>query len=188
MEALHAAEAYRAMSLDAPTGEDGPAPAEALGGDDGGFERMEQRLLLPAASQALAPREREILRLRFFEGLTQREIAERVGISQMHVSRLIRRSVDQLRVALDVAAGRCPRCSRGTRVAVAGGDDRPRAGDGRRRLTGTPWAPWRSTPRRTAPRPTPSRRSRSSATASSWSSSTSCASRCRACRSSSASC
>ena len=46
VEALHAAEAYRAMSLDAPTGEDGPTPAEALGGDDGGFERTEQRLLL----------------------------------------------------------------------------------------------------------------------------------------------
>jgi RNA polymerase sigma factor (sigma-70 family) len=45
----------------------------------------------------LAPREREILRLRFFEGLTQREIADEVGISQMHVSRLIRRSVDALR-------------------------------------------------------------------------------------------
>ncbi len=45
----------------------------------------------------LAPREREIVLLRFFEGLTQREIADAVGISQMHVSRLIRRSVDALR-------------------------------------------------------------------------------------------
>jgi RNA polymerase sigma-B factor len=102
VEALHAAEAYRAMSLDAPTGGDGPAPAEALGGDDGGFERTEQRLLLRGGFAALAPREREILRLRFFEGLTQREIADAVGISQMHVSRLIRRSIDELRTAMDV--------------------------------------------------------------------------------------
>ena len=52
----------------------------------------------------LTPREREILRLRFFEGLTQREIAEAVGISQMHVSRLIRRTVDELRERIAVPA------------------------------------------------------------------------------------
>jgi RNA polymerase sigma-B factor len=105
VDALHAAEAYRALSLDAPTGEDGPTPAEGLGGDDGEFERTEQRLLLRGGFEALAPREREILRLRFFEGLTQREIADLVGISQMHVSRLIRRSLEQLRIAMDVPAG-----------------------------------------------------------------------------------
>ena len=49
----------------------------------------------------LAPREREILRLRFYEGLTQREIADAVGVSQMHVSRLIRRSIDALRDTID---------------------------------------------------------------------------------------
>jgi RNA polymerase sigma-B factor len=52
-------------------------------------------MLAPGLHQ-LAPREREIVRLRFFEGLTQREIAERIGISQMHVSRLIRRTMQQL--------------------------------------------------------------------------------------------
>ena len=100
IEALSAAVAYRAMSLDEPIA-GGMAPADALGGDDDGFERTEQRLLLRGGFAALAPREREILRLRFFEGLTQREIADQVGISQMHVSRLIRRSVEALRASID---------------------------------------------------------------------------------------
>jgi RNA polymerase sigma-B factor len=102
VDALLAGGAYRAMSLDERSGaDDGAAFLDGLGGDDDGFERTEQRLLLRLGFAALAPREREILRLRFFEGLTQREIAERIGVSQMHVSRLIRRSVDGLRAALD---------------------------------------------------------------------------------------
>ena len=76
---------------------DGIGALEAIGQTDQGFERTEQRLMLRRGFDELAPREREILRLRFFEGLTQREIADEVGISQMHVSRLIRRSVDALR-------------------------------------------------------------------------------------------
>jgi RNA polymerase sigma-B factor len=100
VEALNAGVAYRAISLDEPVA-GGLAPSEALGGDDDGFERTEQRLLLRPGFAALAPREREILRLRFFEGLTQREIADAVGISQMHVSRLIRRSVEALRASIE---------------------------------------------------------------------------------------
>jgi RNA polymerase sigma factor (sigma-70 family) len=65
--------------------------------DNLGFERTEQRLMLRRGFDELAPREREILHLRFFEGLTQREIADEVGISQMHVSRLIRRSLEKIR-------------------------------------------------------------------------------------------
>jgi RNA polymerase sigma-B factor len=103
VEALQAADSYRALSLDEPIGDDGPSFGEALGRDDHGFERAEQRLLLHLGFAALAPREREILRLRFFEGLTQREIGERVGLSQMHVSRLIRGSVDALRRTLQHA-------------------------------------------------------------------------------------
>jgi RNA polymerase sigma-B factor len=76
---------------------DGAGTLEAIGGDDGGFELAEQRLLLRRGFANLGAREREILRLRFYEGLTQREIASQVGISQMHVSRLIRRSVDSMR-------------------------------------------------------------------------------------------
>jgi RNA polymerase sigma-B factor len=105
LEALAAAEAYRTLSLDQPL-QDGSGPLEAIGGDDIGFERAEARAMLADGLGELAPREREIVRLRYYEGLTQREIAERVGISQMHVSRLIRRTVQQLRerIAVPVAA------------------------------------------------------------------------------------
>jgi RNA polymerase sigma-B factor len=105
LEALAATEAYRTLSLDQPFG-DGTGPLEAIGGDDLGFERAEARAMLADGLHELAPREREIVRLRFFEGLTQREIAEHIGISQMHVSRLIRRTVQQLRdrIAMPAAA------------------------------------------------------------------------------------
>ncbi|MDX6725567.1 MAG: polymerase sigma-B factor [Baekduia sp.] len=95
LEALAAAEAYRTLSLDQPF-QDGTGPLEALGDDDLGYERAEARAMLAPGLHQLGPREREIVRLRFFEGLTQREIAERIGISQMHVSRLIRRTMQQL--------------------------------------------------------------------------------------------
>jgi RNA polymerase sigma-B factor len=105
MEALAAAEAYRTLSLDQPF-QDGTGPLEAIGDDDLGFERAEARAMLAEGLHELAPREREIVRLRYFEGLTQREIAEHIGISQMHVSRLIRRTVQQLRdrIAMPAAA------------------------------------------------------------------------------------
>jgi RNA polymerase sigma-B factor len=99
LEALAAGGAYRVVSLDEPLG-DGAGALEALGGEDVNFERAEQRLLLRRGFEVLAPREREILCLRFYEGLTQREIADAVGISQMHVSRLIRRSIEALRRSL----------------------------------------------------------------------------------------
>jgi RNA polymerase sigma-B factor len=103
MEAMAAAEAYRTLSLDQPF-QDGTGPLEAIGGDDHGFERAEARAMLADGLGELAPREREIVRLRYFEGLTQREIAEHIGISQMHVSRLIRRTVQQLRDRITVPA------------------------------------------------------------------------------------
>jgi len=103
MEALAAAEAYRTLSLDQPF-QDGTGPLEAIGGDDSGFERAEARAMLAGGLHDLAPREREIVHLRYYEGLTQREIAERIGISQMHVSRLIRRSVQELRDHIEMPA------------------------------------------------------------------------------------
>ena len=99
LEALAAADAYRTLSLDEPLGE-GLEALDAIGGDDLGFERVEQRHLLRSGLTHLPAREREILHLRFYEGLTQREIADRVGVSQMHVSRLIRRSIESLRKRL----------------------------------------------------------------------------------------
>jgi RNA polymerase sigma-B factor len=100
VEALESSRAYSTVSLsersDDPDEESGD-PLEALGDEDEGFQLVEQRELLRQGFKTLAERERAILHMRFFLGLTQSEIADRVGISQMHVSRLIRQSVDQVR-------------------------------------------------------------------------------------------
>jgi RNA polymerase sigma-B factor len=74
---------------------------DVIGADDVHFEQSEQRITLATGIQRLPSRERAILHLRFFEGLTQSEIAERLGISQMHVSRLIRNSLDRIRQELE---------------------------------------------------------------------------------------
>jgi RNA polymerase sigma-B factor len=103
LEALRAADAYRMMSLDEPLAE-GAGALDAIGGDDEGFELAEHRVLLRRGLDGLGAREREIVRLRFYEGLTQREIARAVGVSQMHVSRLIRRSIDAMRDTIDPVA------------------------------------------------------------------------------------
>ena len=102
LEALEAAGAYRATSFDAPRGveaEPGETLAESVGGVEEGFERAEERATLDRLMLAITPREREVLRLRFEEDLTQAEIGERIGVSQMQVSRLIRQSIGRLRLA-----------------------------------------------------------------------------------------
>ena len=103
LEAMEAESAYSTISLSSgPSGEDGEMdPMEAIGREDEEFERTEQRASLEPALDTLPDREREILRMRFEEGLTQTEIAEAVGISQMHVSRLIRKSLVQMRGELN---------------------------------------------------------------------------------------
>jgi len=103
LEALESSAAYSAMSLsEGPDpDDDGGGPMETVGQEDDAFEQSEQRLTLATGIQRLPARERMILHLRFFEGLTQSEIAERVGISQMHVSRLIRGSLDRMRSELE---------------------------------------------------------------------------------------
>ena len=103
LEALRAADAYRMMSLDEPLAE-GAGALEAIGGDDEGYELAEHRVLLRPGLDRLGEREREIVRLRYYEGLTQREIASAVGVSQMHVSRLIRRSIDAMRDTIEPVA------------------------------------------------------------------------------------
>ncbi len=101
LEALEAGSAYAPMSLSGnPSSESDLDPMEALGGEDEAFERSEQRATLEPALHALPERDREILRKRFEEGLTQTQIAEQVGISQMHVSRLIRKSLARMRAEL----------------------------------------------------------------------------------------
>ena len=69
----------------------------AWGEEEPAYEVFEQRRLLAPAMERLDPRERLILHLRFFEGMTQTQVAARIGISQMHVSRLIRKSIENLR-------------------------------------------------------------------------------------------
>ena len=99
LEAREAAHAYRAVSLDRPRTEDedaGPNVADAMGGEDPGFTRAEDAATVDQLLRVLAPREREVLRLRFVEDLTQQEIGERIGVSQMHVSRLIRQAIARL--------------------------------------------------------------------------------------------
>jgi RNA polymerase sigma-B factor len=99
LEALEAGQAYRFASLDAPGPESGSPEtlAERLGGEDEELARAEQRATLGPLLQQLPTRERRVVQLRFFEGLTQSEIARRLNISQMQVSRLLTRSVAQLR-------------------------------------------------------------------------------------------
>jgi RNA polymerase sigma-B factor len=101
LDAMAAMEAYETCSLDAPRpSEDrtGGSYAETLGEEDERFELIEYDATLCAALAGIPPRDRLILRMRFVEDLTQAEIAERLGISQMQVSRLLRRSLDRLRV------------------------------------------------------------------------------------------
>ena len=105
LEALEAAGAYRAASLSAPRStEDGSTAslADTLGTDDHGFELAEQRATLDRLLQTISPREREVLRLRFESDFTQAEIGERIGVSQMQVSRLIRQTIGRLRAAAQV--------------------------------------------------------------------------------------
>jgi RNA polymerase sigma-B factor len=101
LEALEAGSAYAPASLSSgPTEDSELDPMETIGAEDQEFARADERASLEPALAALPEREREILRMRFEEGLTQTQIAERVGISQMHVSRLIRKSIDRMRTQL----------------------------------------------------------------------------------------
>jgi RNA polymerase sigma-B factor len=102
LEARDAAGANHMSSLDAPVSsdeDDGASLADMLGSDDEGLEHVERTLTVGSALESLDERGREILRLRFQEELTQAAIGERVGLSQMHVSRLIRQALEQLRAA-----------------------------------------------------------------------------------------
>jgi RNA polymerase sigma-B factor len=88
------------VSLDAPrpsAADEDATFAESIGADDARYELVELDLTVASALQQISPRERAILRMRFVDELTQTQIATRVGVSQMQVSRLLRRSLDQLR-------------------------------------------------------------------------------------------
>jgi RNA polymerase sigma-B factor len=100
LEALEARQIRRPLALDRPPhGDDGEESStpEWIGEVDGGYELIEDRLTVEAVLPSLDEREREVLRLRFVEDLPQSRIAERIGCSQMHVSRLLRGTLERLR-------------------------------------------------------------------------------------------
>jgi RNA polymerase sigma-B factor len=102
LEAMEAGRSLWAESLDTPVHDDGDATrADVLGSSpDPGFGRVEEVVSVLPALSGLSPRKQEVLRLRYYEGLSQREIGERIGVSQVHVSRLIAQSLDQVRALI----------------------------------------------------------------------------------------
>jgi RNA polymerase sigma-B factor len=105
LEAMEASVAYEATSLDAPrTGNaDSDSYADSIGADDEAYEQIEFMETIAPTMRALPERDRLVLKLRFEDDLTQSEIADRIGVSQMHVSRLIRRALARLRTVADAA-------------------------------------------------------------------------------------
>jgi RNA polymerase sigma-B factor len=109
LDALEAGSAHHSVSLDAPT-DDGEGVvgslAQSLGEDDERLESIEDRVTIATATRKLPARERKVLHLRFVEDLTQTQIAELIGVSQMQVSRILRRAVAQLQDLTDAPATR----------------------------------------------------------------------------------
>jgi RNA polymerase sigma-B factor len=103
LEALESGQAYSTTSLDAPSSEDDDAPnrVDRLGEEDFRLDNLEYFASLAPLIEQLPERERTILYLRFFRGMTQSRIAEQVGISQMHVSRLLNRILEFLRQGME---------------------------------------------------------------------------------------
>jgi RNA polymerase sigma-B factor len=98
LEALDAGEAFTAGSLDQPLGDEGGAPiGDLLGSIDAALDAVDEHSTLSEHLRMLPQREQTILYLRFFDGLTQSEIADEIGVSQVHVSRLLSRTIDHLR-------------------------------------------------------------------------------------------
>jgi RNA polymerase sigma-B factor len=103
-EALTLGRAYNTASLDAPVSQDEPEGDTIMdfqADDESQIEGLEDRILLQEAIEGLKGQQQEILKLRFNEGKTQTEIADYIGVSQMHVSRLLRRALEDLRVELE---------------------------------------------------------------------------------------
>jgi RNA polymerase sigma-B factor len=127
LEATDVAQVYRVSSLETPPTEEGntvESRSGSLSEIDGNLELVEERIEIARLLRVLPPRERAIVHMRFFEGKTQSEIAASLGISQMHVSRLLARSIDQLR---QEARGSPPARSRRAVTKVCGDDTREAA-------------------------------------------------------------
>ncbi|CAB4893194.1 unannotated protein [freshwater metagenome] len=106
-EARSAGRSYRALSLDAPAGEDRDI-AGTFGRSDPGYAGVENTATVDVAMQALCDRDRKVVRLRYEDGLLQREIAEEIGVSQMQVSRILSAAVDQMHEHLDTGSRPTP--------------------------------------------------------------------------------
>lgn len=105
LEGIESANAYSTLSLDAGDSEDGPGPMLAtMGHYDLALENVEVRESVKPLLEALPDREKHILLLRFFKGMTQSQIAEEIGVSQMHVSRLLNKTLDNLRESITSAS------------------------------------------------------------------------------------
>jgi RNA polymerase sigma-B factor len=106
VEGIESSNAYSTLSLDATDDNDDSAASmlDAIGVDDEGLEHVEIRESIKPLLDRLAPREKRILLLRFFKNMTQSQIAEEIGVSQMHVSRLLNRTLEQLRTSLEEAS------------------------------------------------------------------------------------
>ena len=103
VEGIESSNAYSTLSLDASDDSDDGSSSmlDAIGIDDAGLEHVEIRESIKPLIEALPTREKRILLLRFFRGMTQSQIAEEIGVSQMHVSRLLNRTLEQLRTSLE---------------------------------------------------------------------------------------
>jgi RNA polymerase sigma-B factor len=111
VEAIECGRAYSSISLSTGGGQDEDGeldPLESLGAEEPEYEVSEDRAVLAPGFRVLDERERMILHLRFFKGLTQSQIAQQVGISQMHVSRLIRRALEKIREEIGSEEGEEP--------------------------------------------------------------------------------
>ncbi len=105
LEAMDASQAYSTTSLDAPASEDGAAPIDVLGGEDPSMALLEEWATVAPVVRELPQRERTVLYLRFFRGLTQSEIAREVGVSQMHVSRILAQTLRTIRQGVAARGG-----------------------------------------------------------------------------------
>ncbi len=100
LEAMEASQAYATSSLEAPAGEEGAAPIDVIGADDPSLVLLEEWASVAPAVRDLPQRERTVLYLRFFRGLTQSEVAREIGVSQMHVSRILAQTLRSLRATV----------------------------------------------------------------------------------------
>ena len=123
LEALDAGAAFRTAPLDAPNRSGSEHPSAVLGRVDAGFSAVADRLMVEQLLASLPARERTIVSLRFYNRLTQAEIANQVGVSQMHVSRLLRQSLLRLRQQL-AGVDETDRAAGDRAEDVSGGGDR----------------------------------------------------------------